>query len=104
MCSQEALERAEVTVTKARQREYAAIEKQLFHLQAQRFATPEAAQQALAVLAKDWTYHQLEASRLIEPNRDARQGRPTPHTPLKASECQIDSHVRPNEEALRHRM
>jgi transposase len=55
-------------------------------------------------LAKDWTYHQLEASRLIEPNRDVRQGRPTPHTPLKASECQIDSHVRPNAEAMRHRM
>ncbi len=102
--SQAALERAEATVTKARQREYEAIEKQRFHLQAQRFATPEAAQQALASLAKDWQYHPLEASRLIEHKRDARKGRPTPHTPLKAIEWQIDSHVRPNEEAIRHRM
>jgi transposase len=48
-----ALERAEATVTKARQRAHEAIAKQCFPLQAQRFATPEAAQQALAVLAKD---------------------------------------------------
>jgi transposase len=104
VCSQAALERAEATVTKAQPREYEAIEKQGVHLQAQRFATPEAAQQALAAMAKDWKYHQLEASRLIEHKRYARKGRPTPHTPLKASEWQIDSHVRPNEEALRHRL
>jgi transposase len=104
VCSQASLERAEATVTKARQREYEAIETQCFHLQAQRFATPEAAQQALAALAKDWKDHQLEASRLIEHKRYARNGRPTPRTPLKASEWQIDSHVRPSEEAMRHRM
>ena len=36
-----ALERAEASVNRAQQREFAAIEKQLFHLQAQRFETPE---------------------------------------------------------------
>ena len=102
VCSQGALERAEATVTTARQRAYAAIDKQRFHLQTQRFATPEAAQQALAALAKDWTYHQLEARRLIEHTRYARKGRPTPHTPLHASESHIDSPVRPTAEALRH--
>ena len=50
--SQAALERAEASVTKAQQREWEAIEKQLFHLQAKRFERPEAAQAALAVLAK----------------------------------------------------
>jgi hypothetical protein len=35
--SQAACERAEASVTKAQQREYAAIEKPLFHLQAKRF-------------------------------------------------------------------
>jgi transposase len=102
--SQAALARAAATVTTARQREDEAIAKPCFHRQAQRFATPEAAHQALAGLAKDWKYHQLEASRLIEHQRDARQGRPTPHPPLKASAWQIDSHVRPHEEARRHRM
>ena len=60
--SQAALERAEATVTKARQREEEAIAKQLFHLQATRFKTPEVAQDALAALAKRWTYHQVESS------------------------------------------
>jgi transposase len=54
--SQAALERAEASVTNAQQREWATLEKQLFHLQATRFETPEAAQAALAVLAKSWRY------------------------------------------------
>ena len=45
--SQAALECAQASVNKAQQREAEAIEKQLFHLQAQRFETPEAAQAAL---------------------------------------------------------
>ena len=52
--SQAALERAEATVTNTRPREDAAIAQPCLHLQAQRFATPAAAQQALAALAKDW--------------------------------------------------
>src|SRR5215510_2742800 len=50
--SQAARERAEASVTKAQQREGKAIEKHLFHLQAKRFETPEAAHAALAVLAQ----------------------------------------------------
>ena len=50
--SRAALERAEATLNNATQREYEAITQQLFHLQAQRFCAPEAAQEALAVLAK----------------------------------------------------
>ena len=38
--SQAAMERAEASISKAQQREWEAIEKQLFHLQAQRFETP----------------------------------------------------------------
>ena len=64
--SEAALQRAEATVSKAQQREYEAIEKQLFHLQAQRFETPEAAQAALAALATSWTYHQVD---VLQPDR-----------------------------------
>ena len=63
--SQAAMERAETSVTKAQQREWDAIEKQRFHLQAQRFETPEAAHAALATLAKSWRYPQVETSRVI---------------------------------------
>ena len=59
--SEAALERAEATMNKARQREAEAVEKQLFHLQATRFTTPEVAQEALAALAKRWAYHQVES-------------------------------------------
>ena len=52
--SRAALERAEATLNHATQREYEAITKPLFHLQAQRFCAPEAAQAALTALAKRW--------------------------------------------------
>jgi transposase len=100
--SQAALERAEATIIKAKQREEEAIEKQLFHLQATRFKTPEVAHDALAALAKRWTYHQVESYTLIEHKRYAGKGRPTPHTPLKAIEWQIQGQVRPDQEAMWH--
>jgi len=46
--SQAALERAEATITTAKQRDDTALEKPLFHVQAQRVSTPEAAQDARA--------------------------------------------------------
>jgi transposase len=91
--SRAALERAEATLNKAKQREHEAITKQLFHLQAQRFCAPQAAQEALAALAKRWKYHRVESSQLTEHTRYAGKGRPTPSTPLKAIEWQIQAHV-----------
>jgi transposase len=98
--SQAAFERAEATLKKATQRESEAITKQLFHLQAQRFGTPQAAHQALAVLAKAWKYHRVASSQLTEHKRYAGKGRPTPRTPLKASAWQIQAHVHADDEAL----
>jgi transposase len=77
-----------------------AIKKQLFHLQAKRFGTPQAAQEALAVLAKDWKYHRVASSHLTEHKRYAGKGRPTPSTPLKASEWQIQAHVHADDKAI----
>ena len=84
--SQAALERAEVTLTTATQRADEAIHTPLFHLQAQRLCTPTAAQAARTAWAKRWQYHQVAASPLTAPTRDAGQGRPTARTPLKALE------------------
>jgi transposase len=91
--SRAALERAEATLNKAKQREHEAITKQLFHLQAQRFCAPQAAQEALAALAKRWKDHRVESSQLTEHTRYAGKGRPTPSTPLKAIEWQIQAQV-----------
>jgi len=98
--SQAAMERAAVSVTKAQQREWQAIDKQLLHLHAQRFATPEGAQAALTALATSWRYHQLETSRVIEHKRYASKGRPTPTSPVKAVEWQIHAQVRPAQEVI----
>jgi transposase len=98
--SQAALERAEASVTKAQQREWATLEKQLFHLQAKRFETPEAAQAALAVLAKSWRYHQVETASVIEHKRYAGKGRPTPTSPITSVGWQIQAQARPDQERI----
>ena len=101
--SQAAMERAEASIHKAQQREWEAIEKQLFHLQAKRFETPEAAHVALAVLAKTWRYHQVETAEVTEHKHYASQGRPTPSSPLKAIVWQIHAQARPAHEQIESR-
>ena len=98
--SQAAMERAEASLTKAQQREWEAIEKQLLHLHAKRFPTPEAAQAALTALSQSWRYHQLDTSQVIDHKRDAGKGRPTPTSPLKAIEWQMQAQVRPAQEVI----
>ena len=98
--SQAAMERAEASITKAQQREWETIEKQLLHLHAKRFETPDAAQAALMALAKAWHYHQLDTWQMIDRKRYACKGRPTPTSPLKATEWQIHAQVRPAQEVI----
>jgi len=98
--SQGARERAEASITKACQREAEAINKQLFHLQAKRFETPEAAQAALAPLEKSWKYHQVGPSRLIAHNHYAGKGRPTPTSSIKSIAWQIQAQARPAQEQI----
>jgi transposase len=98
--SQAARERAEASITKAQQREWDAIEKQLLHLHAKRFATPEAAQAALQELSKAWRSHQLDTSRVVDHKRYTGKGRPTPTSSLKAIEWQIHAQVRPAQEVI----
>ena len=98
--SQAAYARAEATLNNVTQREHEAITKQLFHLQAQRFCAPEAAQDALAAVAKRWKYHQVESAHLTEHRRYAGKGRPTASTPLKAIAWQIQAHVLADDKAM----
>lgn len=93
--SQAAMERAEASITKAQQREWDAIAKQLLHLHAKRFETPEAAHAALMALSTAWRYHQLDTSRVSAHKRYAGKGRPTTTSHLKAVEWQIHAQIRP---------
>jgi transposase len=94
--SEAAAWRAESSIRKAQQREYGALEKDLFHLQARRFDTPAAAHAALASVAKTWKYHQVDASELIEHKRYATKGRPRAATPCQAIEWQLQAQVKPD--------
>jgi len=98
--SQAAYERAAATRNHARPRARAASHTQLVHLQANRFATPEAAHAGLTALATGWTYHQVDSYHLRDHQRDARNGRPTPRRPVKAIDWHIQAHVRPAEAAI----
>jgi len=98
--SEAAVQRTEATLSTARQREAEVIEKQLFHLQAKRFETPQAAQAALDTLAPTWKYHQVETYSLIDHKRYACKGRPTPTTPIHAIAWQIQAQVRPDDEQI----
>jgi len=101
--SDAALQRAEASVNRARQREAEASAKQLLHLQAKRFETPDAAKAALDTLALSWQSHQVDVGTLRDHKRYACKGRPTSTTPLKAIEWQMQAQVRPHDEQIRQR-
>jgi transposase len=100
--SEAAMQRAEQSVSKAQKREFEAIEKELFHLQAKRFESPEQAQAALATRLRSWRYHQVASTALIEHKRYAGKGRPSAKTPIESITWQIRAQVCPDAEALRH--
>jgi transposase len=100
VCSEAAQQRAEQSVSKAQARELEAIEKQLFHLQARRFESPQSAQAALAALSGSWRYHQVSRTELIDHKRYAGKGRPNANTPIKSIDWQIQAEVRPDAEAI----
>jgi transposase len=102
--SEAAMPRAEKSVNKAHQREFEALEKQLFHLQAQRFESQEHAQAALAILSRSWRYHHVTTTELIEHKRYAGKGRPSAKTPLQSIAWQMRAQVRPDAAAIwRHK-
>jgi len=104
VCSEAATPRADKSVSKAQKREFEAIQKQLFHLQAKRFESQQSAQAALAALSGAWRYHQVATTELIEHTRYAGTGRPSAKTPIKAIEWQIRADVCPDAEAIwRHK-
>ena len=101
--SQAAWQRGEKTVAKAVAKEHERVDKQLFHLQAQRFESQKAAYAARDKIAKSLRYHQIAHSTLIEHIQYARKGRPTKDTPIKAILWQIKADLTPDPEKILHR-
>ena len=93
--SQDAWQRAAQTLAKARAKESAQVQKQLFHLQAQRFPSETDARAALETIAQRWRYPQIAQVSLTPHRQYARKGRPTKQTLQRALQWQIHASVLP---------
>ena len=87
--SKAAFERAEKTVAKAQKKGAEKVQKQLFHLQAQRFESKQAACAALLKLEKHLKYHHVAESSIRQHIQYAKRGKPTAQTPIKDLSGQI---------------
>src|SRR5256714_6775537 len=94
--SQDAWQRAAQTLAKARAKESAQVQKQLFHLQAQRFPSETDARAALETIAQRWRYQQIAQVALTPHRLYARKGRPTKQTLQRARQWQIHASVLPD--------
>jgi len=93
VCSTASIHRASKTIAKAQSKEYEKVNKQLFHLQAQRFDSTKAAHKALDAIVQKLRYHRLGNSVLTQHKKYARRGKPTADTPIKAILWQIEATV-----------
>lgn len=94
--SQAAFKRAKKTIAKAQEKEKKQIDKQLFHLAAKTFDSPQHAQAALLEMSSSWKYHRVKEKELTERKKYAKRGKPTPDTPVKALQWQIRVQVEPD--------
>ncbi|MGK5093144.1 IS1634 family transposase [Deltaproteobacteria bacterium TL4] len=79
--SQHAYSRAEHTVDRAQEKRTEAILKQLFHLQANRFETQQAAQEALEHLTQKWPYHKIQDITFTSYKKYKGAGKPSANSP-----------------------
>lgn len=100
--SKAAWQRVEKTLKKAQAKELKKVQKQLFHLQAQRFESEEAACAALNKIKKNLRYHQVVQSTLTRHIQYARKGKPTADTPIKAIRWQIQASVAADPDKISH--
>jgi hypothetical protein len=94
--SQDAWQRAALTLANAPAQEVAQVPQQRFHLQAHRFPSETDAQAALETLAQRGRDHRSAQGSLTPHSQYARPGRPTTQTPCTALPWQIHASVRPD--------
>jgi len=71
-------------------------------LQAHRFESQTSASEALSKLGKKWRYHHLDSYAFTAHKRYGKKGRPTPRTPIKATEWQMEAQVLPDAKRINH--
>lgn len=97
--SNAAKERAQKSVLGLVAKERKALDKALFHLQAQRFACEIDAHGALSALAKKQKYHSLSIQECLALKQYAGKGRPKKDTPVQSIQWQIIGQVSENNTA-----
>jgi len=90
--SDQARIRSEKALKKEIAKENERIEKELFHLQAQRFSCETDAKQELKLLSKKWKYHQISNEQITPIKCHEKRGRPKSEAPKKY-EWQINAQV-----------
>lgn len=99
--SDAAAQRAEKTVARAQQKEAEQLKKQLFHLQAQRFASPQEARSALTEIASTLHYHQPVDESLTYQVCYKTLGRPKKNTPIAGVDWQIQARFQMDLDAMK---
>ncbi len=92
--------RAKKSIVRQVERAKLRIDKELFHLQAQRFACQTDAQRALDKITKKMKYHQLAGKNVIEQKIYEGKGRPKKDAPVKRIEWQITAEIAENEDKI----
>jgi transposase len=100
--SKAANERAEKTVIRQVARASKKLGKELFHLQAQRFACEHDAKRALAKLAKAAKYHHVNKVTCIEHKVYGGKGRPKKGAEVKTMEWQITAEIDDDVAAIKY--
>jgi transposase len=93
--------RAKKSIIRQVERARVSVKKDLFHLQAQRFACQTDAQRALDKLTKKMKYHQIAEQRLVEHKVYEGKGRPKKGAPVKCIEWQITVELIENEAVIK---
>jgi transposase len=100
--SKAAGERATKTISRQTERAQSALEKDLFHLQAQRFACKQDALKALGDLSKQQKYHQLTDLACIAHKVYEGKGRPKKGASVKSIVWQTSAKVEQKDEVIQH--
>lgn len=94
--------RAESSVARQAKRAKDKVEKELFHLQAQRFACKTDAQRAINKLTKKLKYHQISGTQFIAHKVFEGKGRPKKGAEVKFIEWQVVVEIEENPTATKH--
>ncbi len=92
--------RAVKTLAKSQAREQEKANKQLFHLQAQRFESEDIARKALGEITQKLAYHTLGDVKLTQHVRYAFRGKPRANSAIKGIEWQISGTLAPDDTKL----